>query len=58
MKNINNVSKKEVLEAINYYFVMGFSEELTSDKKYYVDILLKQCANTVNLKLHYGEKDE
>ena len=58
MKNINNVSKKEVLEAINYYFTNGFSEELTSDKKYYVNILLKQCANTVNLKLDYGEKDE
>ena len=52
MKNINNVSKKEVLEAINYYFTNGFSEELTSDKKYYVNILLKQCANTVKLNLN------
>ena len=47
----NTVTKKECMEAIDYLYVMGFVEEMTTDKKYYVEILLKKVANDYNLKL-------
>ncbi len=47
----NTVTKEECIEAIDYLYVMGFVEEMTTDKKYYVKILLKKVANDYNLKL-------
>jgi hypothetical protein len=47
----NKVTKEECIEAINYLYVMGLVEEMTTDKKYYVEILLKKVANDYNLKL-------
>lgn len=47
----NTVTKEECIEAIDYLYVMGFVEEMTTDKKYYVEILLKKVANDYNLKL-------
>ena len=51
MKNVNKVTKAECMEAINYLHVNGFVEEMTTDKKYYVEILLKKVANDYNLNL-------
>ena len=51
MSQLNKVNKKECMDAIDYLFVDGFVEEMTSDKKYYTTILLKKVANDYNIKL-------
>lgn len=51
MSGINRVTKKECMDAIDYLHVMGFVEEMTSDKKHYVQILLKKVANDYNIRL-------
>ena len=48
---INKVSKKEVMDAIDYFWVEGFMEEMKSDQKHYVEILLKKVANNYSIKL-------
>jgi len=48
---LNNVTKKECLEAIDYLWSMGYTQEMTSDKKHYTEILLKKVANDYNIKL-------
>ena len=45
------VTKKECMEAINYFFTEGFIEELTTDKKYYTRILLNKVASNYNIEL-------
>ncbi len=57
-KNINNVSIKECREAINYLFTMGYTMEMTSDKRYYTEILLKKVANDLNMKLNFQSEVE
>ena len=54
---INKVSKEECLDAIDYFWSSGFIEELTTDKKYYLTILLKKLANTYNIKLHENKEE-
>jgi len=54
---LNKVTKKECMDAIDYLFVNGFVEEMTSDKKHYTTILLKKVANSYKLKLVF-EEDE
>ena len=51
MQKPNKVTKKECLEAIDYLYVDGFVEEMTSDKQHYTSILLKKVANDYNIKL-------
>ena len=48
---INKVSKKECLDAIDYFWSNGYIQELTTDRKYYLTILLKKVANTYKIKL-------
>ena len=48
---LNKVSQKDCREAIEYLFVNGFVDEMTTDKKYYTTILLKKVANELNIKL-------
>ena len=48
---LNKVTKKECMDAIDYLFVNDFVGEMTSDKKFYVTILLKKVANSYNIKL-------
>jgi len=48
---VNKVSKKEVMDAIDYFWSEGFISEMKSDQKHYVEILLKKVANTYNIKL-------
>ena len=55
-KQLNKVSRKECIDAIEYLFVQGYSQEMTSDKKYYTEILLKKVANDYNIKLEFEEE--
>ena len=48
---LNRVTKKECLDALEYLWTMGYTEEMTSDKKYYTEILCKKVANVYNIKL-------
>ena len=52
-KQLNEVSRKECIDAIEYLFVQGYTEEMTSDKRYYTEILLKKVANDYNIKLEF-----
>jgi hypothetical protein len=51
MKKINSVTRSEAMEAIDYLHTNGFVEEMTSDKKYYTEILLKTVANFYGIDL-------
>lgn len=42
---------KELNDAIDYLFGHQFVEEMTSDKKYYVTVLLEHAAKTMNMNL-------
>ena len=44
-------TKKQCMEAIDYFFTEGFIEELGTDKKYYTRILLDKVASDYNIKL-------
>ena len=57
-KQLNKVSKKECLDAIEYLFVEGFVGEMTSDKRHYTTILLKKVANIYNMELIWDENNE
>ena len=50
---INKVNKKDVMDAIDYFFVEGFIDELTTDKKYYTKVLLNKVANDYKIKLEW-----
>jgi hypothetical protein len=52
---LNKVTKKECMDAIEYLFEMGYSQEMTNDKKYYTEILLKKVANIYNIQLVFEE---
>tara|TARA_Y100001970_G_scaffold174484_1_gene212941 strand:+ start:1449 stop:1652 length:204 start_codon:yes stop_codon:yes gene_type:complete len=52
-KQINKVSRKDVIEAIEFLFVEGYVHEMTSDKKYYVSKLLNKVANDYKIKLEW-----
>jgi len=55
-KQINKVSKEECLQAIDYLFTNGYTEEMTTDKRYFTEILLKKVANDYNIKLIFEEE--
>ena len=55
---LNKVTKKQCLDAIEYLWGMGYTLEMTSDKKYYTEILLKKVANLYNIKLGEGSEWE
>ena len=44
-------TKKQCMDAIDYFFTEGFIEELGTDKKYYTRILLDKVASDYNIKL-------
>ena len=55
MRNENKVTKEECMDAIEYLFVEGFVEEMTSDKKWATKILLKKVENIYKLDLIWDE---
>ena len=56
-KQLNKVSKDEVIEALDYFWSEGFINELKSDQRHYVKILLYAAANKYRIKL-YDENDK
>ena len=48
---MSKVSKKDVMDAIEYFWQGGYLDELTIDKKYYTEILLRCCAAKYKIKL-------
>ena len=54
---INEVTKKECLEAIDYLWSEGFIQQMRTDEKFYVTKLLKKVANAYKIKL-YENKEE
>ncbi len=48
---INQVTKKDCMEAIDYLWGMGMTQEMSSDKQHYTEILLKRVCNIYNIKL-------
>ena len=56
MSQLNKVTKKEAIDAMEYFFVEGFIDELTSDKKHYTKILLNKVANDYKIKLNWEEE--
>ena len=57
-KQINKVSRKDVMEAIEFLFVEGYVHEMTSDKKYYVSKLLNKVANDYKIKLEWNTLED
>ena len=55
-KQLHKVSRKECIDAIEYLFVQGYTQEMTSDKRYFTEILLKKVANDYNIKLEFEEE--
>ena len=55
---LNNVTKEECIEAIEYLFGAGFIEEMTTDKKHYTMILIKKVANDYGIELAWEDEDE
>ena len=55
---LNDVCKKDCIDAIEYLWEEGFVQEMTTDKKYYTTILLKKVANFYNIKLEGDDKEE
>ena len=48
---MDKVTKKNCMEAIEYLFVEGFVDEMTSDKKYYTKILINKVADIYKISL-------
>jgi len=57
VKMLNQVSKEECMDAIEYLFTEGFVDEMSSDKKHYTTILLKKVANNYGIKLVWKENN-
>ena len=51
-------TKQQCEEAIEYFFIEGFIDELGTDKKYYTKILLNKVASDYNIKLEWEDTDE
>ena len=51
MSKLNQVTKQEALEAIDYFHTHGFVEQLRSDEQYYCEILLKTVGNIYGIEL-------
>ena len=52
---LNDVCKKDCIDAIEYLWEEGFVEDMTSDQQYYTTILLKKVANIYKIKLNNGD---
>jgi len=48
---MEKTTRKDVMDAIQYFWASGYLEELTSDKRYYTEILLRCCASKYKIYL-------
>ena len=53
---LNKVTRKEIDDAFDYFMDTGRLEEVNSDDRHYIKILLKSIANRQNVKLIFGEE--
>tara|TARA_R110000823_G_scaffold264822_1_gene384886 strand:+ start:366 stop:557 length:192 start_codon:yes stop_codon:yes gene_type:complete len=51
MGQLNKVTKKECIDAIEFLWGLGYTQEMTTDKRYYTEVLLKKVANVYSIKL-------
>ena len=51
-----NVTKEQCLEAIEYLFVEGFVDEMSTDKRYYTKILLDKVAHVYKMELAWDKE--
>ena len=51
MKQLNKVTKKEVMSAIQYLHTEGFIDNMRSDEAHYTKILLRKVANDYGVRL-------
>ena len=52
---LNKASKKDLMDAIEYFFTEGFIDQMNYDERYYVKALLNKVANSYNIKLDLVE---
>lgn len=55
---INKVSRKEIDDAFDYFMDTGRLEEVISDDRYYIEILLKSVANKYKWQLTFDEESK
>lgn len=55
---LNKVTKKQIDDAFDYFMDTGRLEEVNSDDRYYIEILLKSIANRQNVKLVFEEEGD
>ena len=55
---LNKVDKKTVMDAIDYFFVEGFIDQLNYDERFYLKALLNKVANHYKIKLQWGNDDD
>tara|TARA_X000001382_G_scaffold41997_1_gene28293 strand:+ start:4597 stop:4764 length:168 start_codon:yes stop_codon:yes gene_type:complete len=53
---VNKVTKKQIDDAFEYFMDTGRLEELNSDDRYYIKVLLKVIANKDNIELIFDEE--
>jgi len=53
----NKVTKKECMDAIDYFWNAGCIESMYGDKLHYIKILLKKVANIYKIKLEENDKN-
>ena len=58
LQNKCKVTKAECLDAIEYLFTEGFVDEMGTDKKHYVRILLEKVAHDYKLVLAWDDSKE
>tara|TARA_R110000796_G_scaffold127898_1_gene243320 strand:+ start:335 stop:514 length:180 start_codon:yes stop_codon:yes gene_type:complete len=55
METKHKVTKKEVVEAIDYFHGIGMIGNQSGDAEYYLKILLRKVANDYKMLLTYNE---
>ena len=55
---LNKVDKKTVMDAIDYFFVEGFIDQLNYDERFYLKALLNKVANHYKIKLDWKQDDD
>ena len=54
---LNKVDKKTVMDAIDYFFVEGFIDQLNYEERFYLKALLNKVANHYKIKLQWDNHD-
>ena len=54
---VNEVTKKDINGAFNYFMDTGRLEEVNLDDRYYIKVLLKVIANAKNIELIFEDEE-